>query len=112
MSELVPLGPHVAGALAVLGLHDRYSLVHAQPVPLETDELAGIVGDRSYRVQAEVEQDLGADAVVPKIGLEPELLVGFDRVRPLILKLVRLELVEQADAASFLVEIDDHAPAF
>ena len=30
---------------------------------------------------------------------------------PLILQLVRLELVEQSDAAAFLVEIDDHAPA-
>ena len=63
------------------------------------------------RRQAEVEQDLRADSVIPKIGLEPELLVRFDGIRAGVLKLVRLELVEQTDAATFLIEIHDHAPA-
>ena len=52
------------------------------------------------------------DTVIAEIGLEPESLVGFDGVDSLVLELVGFELVEQADAATFLVEIDDHAFPF
>ena len=78
-------------------------------IAFEADHLARIVGDRPDRLEAEVEQDLRADAVLAQVGLEPELLVGLDRVGALVLQLVRLELVEQTDAAAFLIEIDDHA---
>src|SRR5258708_18034981 len=107
MSELVALGPHVASALLVGGLNDRHSFVDAKAVPLESDHLARIVGDWTDRLETKVEQNLRADAVLAQIGLEPELLVGLHRVGPAILKLVCLELVEEADAPPFLVEIDD-----
>ena len=83
----------------------------AQPVALEADDLARIVRDRADRLEAEVEQDLRADAVVAEIGLEAELLVRLDGVGARVLQLVGRELVEQADAAPFLVEIDDRRRA-
>src|SRR5687767_6294929 len=112
MAELVPFGLEVAGVLAVRLRHDRDALVDAEPVALETDQLLWVVGDRTDRLHAEVEQDLRADAVVPQIGLKAELLIRLDRVGAAILQLVRPELVEQTNAPSFLVEVDDDAAAF
>src|SRR4051794_34288583 len=107
--ELVTLGAEVAGVLDVLRLHDGDALVHAQAVALEADHLARIVRDRPDRGQAEVEQDLRADAVVAQVGGETELFVRLDRVGAGVLQLVRLELVEQADASTFLIEVHDRA---
>src|SRR5207249_6712053 len=59
--------------------------------------------------QAEVEQNLRADALVPEIRLESQLLARLAGIVPLILELVGLELVEQPDAPSFLMEVDDDA---
>ena len=80
MSELVALRAQILGVLVVRRLHDRYTLVDAQTVALEADHLARIVRDRPNGLEAEVEQDLRADAVVPQIGLEAELLVRLDGV--------------------------------
>jgi hypothetical protein len=52
------------------------------------------------------------DAVVAQVILETECRVGFDGVRAFVLKFIRAQLVEQADTASFLIEIDDHATPF
>ena len=56
-------------------------------------------------------QDLHADAVVALVGLEAEPLVGLDGVEPLVLQLVGADLVGQADAAPFLVQVQQHAAA-
>ena len=56
-------------------------------------------------------QNLDAHAVVALIGLEAEALVGLDRVEPFVLQLVGADLVGEADAAAFLVEIEQDAAA-
>ena len=57
-------------------------------------------------------QDLRADAVVALIGLEPELLVGLDRVEPLVLQRIRADLVRETDAPAFLIQVEQHAASF
>src|SRR5919202_5687840 len=111
VSELVALRLEVAGVLAVRLGDDGDTLVHAQTVPLQPYQLLRVVRDRPDRLDAEVEEDLRADAVVAQIRLEAELLVRLNGVRAAVLELVRLELVEQPDAASLLVQVDDHAAA-
>ena len=64
------------GAPATIGT--RSSICEA--VALEADQLAGIVGDQTDGLEAEVEQDLRADAVVAQVGREAEPLVRLDRV--------------------------------
>src|SRR5262249_13440928 len=61
---------------------------------------------------AEIAQDLAADAVVAHVGLEAELLVRGDRVEALLLQLVSSQLVEEADAAALLQEVEEHAAPF
>ena len=45
-----------------------------------------------------------------RVGSEAEPLVGLHRVGAGVLERVRPDLVEEADAAAFLIEIDDYAP--
>ena len=61
--------------------------------------------------EAEVLEDLGADPVVAQVGGQAELEVGVDGVEALLLELVGLELVEQADPAALLGEVEQHAAA-
>src|SRR5690242_1217510 len=107
MPELGLLGLEIVRVLWRLGRNDGDAILDVEAVPLEPDQLARIVGEDAHRPQPEIEQDLCADAVVAQVGAEAERLVGLDRVLPLVLELVRLELVEQPDAAPLLVEVDD-----
>ena len=61
--------------------------------------------------QAEVDEDLRADAVVAQVDRQAELEVGVDGVEPAVLQLVGVELVEQADPAALLGEVEQHAAA-
>ena len=49
------------------------------------------------RADVEVVQDVGGQLVVAVVGLEAQALVGLHRVGALVLQLVGVELVEQAD---------------
>src|SRR5437868_3685046 len=92
--------------------NDRHALIDGQAVTFETDKFPRIIGNRPDRLEAEIEKNLGADSVVAQVRLEAEPLIRFDGIDSLVLKLVGLELVEQADAAALLIEIDDDALSF
>ena len=62
--------------------------------------------------EAQVLEQLNADAVVAGVGLVAQGQVGFDRVQALVLQGVGLDLFDQADAAAFLRQIDQHAGPF
>ena len=61
--------------------------------------------------EPEVHEDLRADAVVAQVRRKAELEVRVDRVEPLLLQLVRAQLVEEADPAALLGEVEQHAAA-
>src|SRR3989442_8333211 len=88
---------------------DRHALDDPEPVPLHPDDLPGIVRDEPDLVQPKLDQDLPAHAIVPKVRLEAQSQVRLDSVLAFVLQLVRAQLVHQADAASFLVQVQEHA---
>src|SRR5262249_26048683 len=112
VAELVALGAEVLPVLFVGWDLDGHALDEVQPVPLEPYDLLRVVGEETELPNAKIDEDLGADAVVAKIGLEPEALDGFHGVLSLILQLVRAQLVVQPDAAPLLSPVDVSAPAF
>ena len=71
---------------------------------------ARIVREQTNPFDAEIAHDRGREVEVPAIGLEPEGVIGLDRIEPGILQLVGLQLCHQADAAALLILID-HKPA-
>src|SRR5437588_8265708 len=56
-----------------------------------------IVRQEAHGREAEIDKDLGSDTVVPRIGREAELKVGFDGVQARVLQCVRFQLVAQPD---------------
>ena len=93
------------------GVLDRHLVGHAQAVALEAHDLLRVVGEQADRAEPEVHEDLGADAVVAQVGGQAELEVGVDGVEALLLEPVGAQLVQQADAAALLGEVEQHAAA-
>jgi len=62
-------------------------------------------------VDAKRFQGFGGEIVVAQIGSEAEFAIGFDRVEALILQLVSLQFVEQADTAAFLRQVENDSRA-
>ena len=107
--ELVALRGEVAAVLGVRRHLDRHLLDHRQPVALEPADLLRVVRQDPDRREAEVGEDLVADPPLARVGREAELEVRLDRVEPLLLQLVGAQLVEQADPATLLGHVEQHA---
>ena len=109
VAELVPLGAQVRLVVRVGDVRDRDLVGDRQPVAGQAGDLLGVVGEDADARQPEVDENLGADAVVAQVGRQPELKVRLDRVEALLLELVGAQLVEQADAAPLLAEVEQHS---
>src|SRR5262245_29065417 len=108
VTELVALGVEVAPVLVVREHLDRHLLDHGQAVRLYPLHLARIVREEPDGGQAEVGEDLVPEAVLPRVRREPELGVRLDRVQPLLLELVRAQLVQEADSPALLRHVEQH----
>ena len=91
------------------GVLDRHLVGDRQAVALEAHDLLRVVREQADRAEPEVHEDLRADAVVAQVGGQPEPHVRVDRVEPLLLEPVGAQLVQQADAAPLLGEVEQHA---
>ena len=79
---------------------------------LEPAVLHGIVRHETHGGHAEVDQHLGADAVLAAVDRQALLQVGVDGVVALLLQLVGADLVAEADAAALVAaQVDEDAPA-
>ena len=109
MPELVALRLEVVAVLVVRLDLDRLLRDDRQPEAADPGDLPRVVREHADRRQPEVGEDLGADPVLARVGLEAELEVRLDRVAALLLQLVRAQLVEQADPAALLREVEQDA---
>jgi hypothetical protein len=109
--ELVLLGFEVPAV--VLGGGDFQGELRddLQAVDLEPADLLGVVGQDADAAQADVAQDLGADAVVTPVHRETEDLVGLGGVEAFVQEAVGMQLVLQADAPALLAQVHDGPPA-
>jgi hypothetical protein len=112
VSHLVALCVHVRQVVFGRLDRDRNALDDLQPETLEAGDLLGVVRQQSHLVNPEVGENLRTDAVIALIGREPEQHVGFDRIGAAVLQCIGAQLVGEADAAAFLMQIEQHAAAF
>src|SRR3954447_13623362 len=93
MPQLQPLRLQVP--LIVLARHHlyRYVVDDAQAVSLQAVNLLGVVGHDADLADAEVAKDLRADAVIALVDWQAQPLVRLDRIQPLLLQLVGVQLV-------------------
>src|SRR6202012_5429012 len=113
MTHPVTLGHQIPDVLRIGAHRQRHPLDDMQPVAVQADSLGGVVGQQPHRADPEVDQDLGPGAVVACVGGQSELEVGVDGVVAGVLQLIGLQLVHQADAATFMAtHVEHHAAAF
>ena len=112
MTHFFALGVEVALVMAVGGNDDRYALDDFEPVPFEPRDLARIVRHQTELTDPEIDQHLRTFSVVAKIRSKTERHVRLDRVEPLLLLLVRMQLVRQPDATPLLSHVENSPAAF
>ena len=71
------------------------SLGHHDSGRFESSNLVRIVGQKPNGFNAEVAYDSGRQPIAAQIALETQLLVGFDGIGALVLKLVGAELIHE-----------------
>src|SRR5215468_7474222 len=79
---------------------------------LKRVHLAWVIGQQANAPNAKVVEDCSRQAEIPEVRLEPERVVGLDRVDSRVPQLVGLQLRHQADAASLLKFIEHQSAAF
>ncbi len=87
------------------------ALDHANAGSFERRHLVRIVGEQAAGAHAEGVQHLRGQLVAALVGGEAELYVRFYRIEPAVLQLVGLEFGHQANAAPFLLFVDEDAGA-
>src|SRR5258708_2536685 len=85
------------------------ALYHADAGVLQRRYLRGIVGEQAYLAHTKLMQDLARELVLTLIGGKAELDIGLHRVEAAVLQFVSLQLRHQADAAPFLLLVDQDA---
>ena len=81
-----------------------------QAKSLDPGDLLRVVREDADRRQPEVVEDLRADPVLAAVRGEAKLEVRLDGVEPVFLELVRLQLVQKADAPALLRHVEENAP--
>ena len=109
VAELVALRVEIAPVLVVRLHLDRHLLDDLEAEALDPGRLLRVVRQDANRRQAEIGEDLVADPPVARIGGEAEGEVRLDGVEALLLELVGLQLVQQADPAPFLRHVEEHS---
>src|SRR5690349_20059791 len=98
VAHLLLLGPQVRDVLTRRSHVQRDALRDLEAEPVEPAVLGRVVRHELHGRDAEVDQDLRTDAVLARVGREPELDVGLDGVATLVLQRVRPQLVPEPDA--------------
>jgi hypothetical protein len=79
---------------------------------LEGGDLFRVVGDEADGGNVELLEDGGGKLEGAEVGGEAEFVVGFDGVETLVLELVSAKFGHEADAAAFLLLVEEDAGAF
>ena len=78
----------------------------------ERGDLLGIVRHQAHGAQAKITEDRTRQRIAPEIRFKTELFVGLHGIGTVVLKFVGAELIHQADAAAFLVFVNQEASTF
>jgi hypothetical protein len=79
---------------------------------LKGSDFLGVVGHKSDPGDTECVENLGGKLVGAAVGGEAELDVGFDSVEAVVLELVSTKFGHEANAATFLLLIEEDSGAF
>src|ERR1700687_4935612 len=86
-----------------------YPSGYLDPGRLERCHFFGVVGQQAHGLVAEQSEHSCGDAIKPFVRFEAQPFIRVDRVEALILQAIGAKLVDEADAASFLGEIEQNS---
>ena len=109
MAHLVFLRLEVCGGVLRRAWTARNALGDFHAGGFELPDFVGIVREQADGLHAEGFESVGGKFVVARIVGKAELAIGFDGVEAGILKFIGFELVDEADSAAFLREIENNA---
>ena len=93
-------------------LHIFEEMPNLEAISFNSNDLPWIICNQLDLLQAEIRQNLSPNSIVAEIRLKAQLQIGFDRVTTLILKSIRLNLVQSPDSTAFLIEVEQDASPF
>src|SRR5579864_7495963 len=88
-----------------------YTFDHLDTSLLERGHLVGIIGQQAHLADAQRLQHFSRKREIAVVRLEAQALIGFHGIESGILQFVGLQLRHQADAAPFLLLVNQHAGA-
>jgi hypothetical protein len=91
---------------------DRDALDNLKTGFFQRHQLIGVIRHYAHFAESQIKQNFRALLVLSGVNGKSEFLVGFDRIRAVVLKRVSSDFVDNSDAASFLLLIDDCAASF
>ena len=109
MAQLLFLGSQILEIYPSWMDLQRHPFHDFQTIAFDADDLSRIVRDEPDPSQSEARENLCSDTVVSQIRFEAQLQIRLDRIAALILKAIGFDFVEEADAAPFLIEVQQHA---
>ena len=112
MSHSVFFGTQVA-LIVLVGRHfNGHVFYDFQSVGFQSHTFHRVVGEQTHLVDADFAKNLCTYSVVTFVGLVSQAKVGIYCVHSFFLQLVGFHLFHEADAASFLVQVDDGSLSF
>ena len=92
--------------------HDRDIFNDGQSIAFQADTLDWVIGDETKFADSHFPKNLCANAIFAFVGSEAEMDVSIYCIVAFFLEFVGFHFVHQADAATFLVEVDNGAATF
>src|SRR5690606_11834570 len=111
VAQLGALGQQVAMVRGVEAGDQRNALRDLDAGLLQRLGLAGVVRHQAQRPRAEMLEHGLADVVAPHVGGKAQGMVRLDRVGARVLQAIGADLVQQADAAPLLAQVEHEAAA-
>ena len=89
----------------------RYALDNFDASLFQGLDLLGIVREQAHPAYSERFEHLAGKRKIAVVGFKAQTLVGFDGIQTRVLQLVSLQFGHQADAAAFLLFVNEYARA-
>ena len=89
----------------------RYALDNFDASLFQSLDLLGIVREQAHSIYSECFEHLAGKRKIAVVGFKAQTFVGFDGIQARVLQLVSLQFGHQADAAAFLLFVDQYARA-
>src|SRR5262249_7198333 len=112
MPQLRPFRFKIFDIMRVRLSANRYLLDHFESVALESDNFFRVICEEPELPHAEIEKDLRAESVVAQVARIAESGVRFNRIETFLLQFVCVNFCREADPATFLAHVNQHAVAF